>query len=383
MTPLAADPFSTVPKTSLQAFYDRENELQQLQRAVKDGSRLVLVLGVRRIGKTSLIRVALNQLSKPYVFIDLRALESYEDRSLYRLLADELNKILPLSKKILQYLKRVRGVSVGEGMVSLAIGRDKPNIISMLRTLDAWAADEGFTLPIVFDEAQELRFFRGGRRRIDFRKILGFCYDNLERTTIILSGSEIGLLYSFIGADDPSSPLYGRHYAVIQLERLSKEKSVDFLRKGFEYHGIKPSEEILARAVEEFDGLIGWLTYFGAEAVRLYRHDVRPTLQELTRLVRAKAVELCAIELEKLYLRSPLYLGLLADVGSEGSTWSELRIALEKRFKRTVSDPQLFTLLQNLENLSYIKKDQGRYKVLDPVTAEAARMLLDRRLRRP
>jgi len=238
-------------------------------------------------------------------------------------------------------------------------------------------------LPIVFDEAQELRFFRGGRRRIDFRKILGFCYDNLERTAIILSGSEIGLLYSFIGADDPSSPLYGRHYAVIQLERLSKEKSVDFLRKGFEYHGIKPSEEILARAVEEFDGLIGWLTYFGAEAVRLYRHDVRPTLQELTRLVRAKAVELCAIELEKLYLRSPLYLGLLADVGSEGSTWSELRIALEKRFKRTVSDPQLFTLLQNLENLSYIKKDQGRYKVLDPVTAEAARMLLDRRLRRP
>lgn len=382
MTPLVADPFSTAPKTSPEAFYDREKELSQLQQAVKGGSRMALVLGVRRIGKTSLIRVALNQLGKPYVFIDMRALESYEDRSLYRLLADEFSRILPLSKKIVQYLKRVRGVSVGEGTVSLTLGREKPSIISLLRMLDAWAADEGFTLPIVFDEAQELRFFRGGRRRMDFRKILSFCYDNLDSIVTILSGSEIGLLYSFIAVDDPRSPLYGRHYATIQLDRFSQDKSVDFLKKGFEFHGIKPSEEILAKAVEEFDGLIGWLTYYGAEAVRLYRNGVSLGTEELTVLVKTKAVELCASELEKLYSRSPLYVGLLADISKEGSGWSELRIALEKRFRRTVSDPQLFMLLQNLENLSYVRKEKGRYKVLDPVTTDAARTLLERRLHR-
>ncbi|MEM0481489.1 MAG: ATP-binding protein [Nitrososphaerota archaeon] len=383
MTSLPADPFSTAPKTNLQSFYDRDDELSQLLRALKAGSRLVLVLGVRRIGKTSLIRVALNQLDTPYVFVDLRALESYEDRSLYRLLADELNKIIPLSKKILQYLKRVRGVSVGDGMVSLAIGGEKPNLVSILRTLDAWAADEGFTLPIVLDEAQELRFFRGGKRRMDSRKILGYCYDNLERTVFILSGSEVGLLYSFIGLDDPSSPLYGRHYVTVQLDRFSREKSIDFLRKGFEYHGIRPSEELLVKVVEEFDGIIGWLTFFGAEVVRLYRDDVSPNFEELAKLVKMKAVELCASELEKLSARSPLYIGLLAEIGHEGSTWSEMRLALEKRFRRTVSNPQLATLLQNLENLSYIKKDGGRYKVLDPITVEAAKLLLERKHSKP
>ncbi|MEM2238474.1 MAG: ATP-binding protein [Candidatus Caldarchaeum sp.] len=379
MTPLPADLFSTAPKTSLQAFYNRERELSQLRRALTDGSRLVLVLGVRRIGKTSLIKVALNELDTPYVFIDLRALESYEDRSLYRLLSDELNRIVPLSKKILQYLKRVRGVSVGDGMVSIAIGGEKPNLISILRTLDAWAADEGFTLPIVLDEAQELRFFRGGKRRMDSRKILGYCYDNLERTVFILSGSEVGLLYSFIGVDDPGSPLYGRHHTTIQLDRLSREKSIEFLTKGFEFHGIRPSEKLLETAFEMFDGIIGWLTFFGAEAVRLYRDGVSPNLEELARAVKVKAVGLCASELEKLLARSPLYIGLLADIGREGCTWSELRLAMEKRFRRTVSNPQLATLLQNLENLSYVKKDGGRYKVLDPVTVEAAKLLLERK----
>lgn len=79
MRSLATDPFSTTPKTTRQAFYDREKELTMIKRAVGEGRRLVLVLGVRRTGKTSLIKVALNELRKPYLFLDLRALDSYED----------------------------------------------------------------------------------------------------------------------------------------------------------------------------------------------------------------------------------------------------------------------------------------------------------------
>ncbi|MEM1944508.1 MAG: ATP-binding protein [Nitrososphaerota archaeon] len=153
ITPLPTDPFSTEPKTSLQSFYDREAELHQIQRAMSEGRKLILVLGVRRVGKTSLIRVALNQLDKPYIFVDLRALKTYEDRSLYSLLSEELNRITPFSKRIFQFLKRVRGISVGDGVVSLSLGRYRPSIISILKMLDSWAVADGFRLPIVLDEA--------------------------------------------------------------------------------------------------------------------------------------------------------------------------------------------------------------------------------------
>lgn len=279
-------------------------------------------------------------------------------------------------------MKRVRGISV-EGGVSITLGKEKPSILSLLKALEDWAADERFTLPVVLDEAQELRFFRGGRRRTDFRKTLAYCYDNFENTSFILSGSETGLLYSFLGIDDPRSPLYGRHHVAVQLEKLDRESSTEFLIRGFEYHGVKPSKEFLEEAVEFFDGIIGCLAYFGAEAVMLHKTKGALSYEVVLKTVKARAIRLCAEELEKLASRSRLYLGILATLGKEGRTWSEISLALEKLFRRTVSDPQLAALLQNLIKLSYIQKVDGRYRVLDPLTAEVAAMLLKKSTQKP
>lgn len=376
MGSLVDDPFATEPKTSRSSFYDRERELSLIEGAVREGGRLVLVLGVRRAGKTSLIRVALNELGVPHVFLDLRALGSYEDRALYGLLSEEINRILPWSRRVVRYLKRVRGVSVGEEGVSIELGDEKPNFVSLLRALDEWAADEGVALPVVLDEAQELRFFRGGRRRTDFRKVLAYCYDNLKNTTFILSGSEVGLLFDFVGVEDPRSPFFGRRYVEVRVERLSRESSLDFLVKGFEHHGLSPPAELLERAVEAFDGIIGWLTYFGAEVVALHREAGVLDYEEAIRAVRGKAVRLCAEELRKLAARSRLYLGILAALGEGGRTWSEIALTLERKFKRTVSSPQLGALLRNLIELSYVEKRDGRYWALDPLAPDAAALLL-------
>ncbi|MCS6785377.1 MAG: hypothetical protein NZ581_09340, partial [Candidatus Caldarchaeum sp.] len=114
-------------------------------------------------------------------------------------------------------------------------------------------------------------------------------------------------------------------------------------------------------------------------------HKTKGTLsyEEVLKTVKAKAIRLCAEELEKLASRSRLYLGVLATLGKEGRAWSEISLAVEKLFKRTVSDPQLAALLQNLINLSYIQKVNGRYKVLDPLTAEAAAVLLKKSTQKP
>ncbi|MEM1944509.1 MAG: ATP-binding protein [Nitrososphaerota archaeon] len=159
--------------------------------------------------------------------------------------------------------------------------------------------------------------------------------------------------------DEPKSPLYGRHYIPIHLDRLNRASSIDFLNKGFEYHGIKQYGGLAEKAVDEFDGIIGWLTYFGAEAVRLYSEGVTLTPEKLAETVKSKAVQLCAEELGKLSSRSRLYIGILSALKPEGTTWSDIRLSLEKTFKRTVSKQQLAVMLRNLEDLSYIKKENG------------------------
>ncbi len=379
MTLLPGDPFSEGPKTSLSGFYDREQELSRLTAAVKSGSRMVLVLGVRRVGKTSLIRAALNTMGTPYIFLDLRALPSYDYRSLYGIVAEEINRALPLHKRLVEAFRGVRGVSVGAGGISIELGREKPRLTSILKALDRWSSREGFNLPVVLDEAQELRFFQGGRKGLDFRRLLAYCYDNFEHITFIISGSEVGLLYKLLALDDPKSPLFGRRCERIIVERLDRDRSLEFLKMGFRHHNLEVDDGVLEQVVKELDGIIGWLAYFGAEYVSAVRVGTRPDTAELLQIIRSKAVSLCASELEEINRRSPLYTGLLAGLREGEKTFTDLKHNLERIFKRTVSKPQLARLLNTLEQLSLIEKTSRGYRVLDPLVPEAAELLLRRR----
>jgi len=133
--------------------------------------------------------------------------------------------------------------------------------------------------------------------------------------------------------------------------------------------------------VVELDGIIGWLTYFGAEYVRAVREGTRQDTAKLIKIIRSKAVALCASELEEINRRSPLYTGLLAELRGAEKTFTELKHSLERLFKRTVSKPQLARLINTLEQLSLIEKADNGYKTLDPLIADAAELLLKGRAR--
>ncbi|MCS4540960.1 MAG: ATP-binding protein [Euryarchaeota archaeon] len=117
---------------------------------------------------------------------------------------------------------------------------------------------------IAFDEAQEIRKVRG----IALQPILAHAYDYLRNITMILTGSQVGLLYQFLQLDNPKAPLYGRPYLEIKLGHFSDEQAKEFLIKGFLQSKIKLSEEVLDYAIKKLNGVPGWLTYFGVEALR-------------------------------------------------------------------------------------------------------------------
>ena len=65
------DPNVKINKKDL---FDRERELEEIINATKSKERLIIIYGVRRVGKTSLINVALRELGEPFIIIDVRTL---------------------------------------------------------------------------------------------------------------------------------------------------------------------------------------------------------------------------------------------------------------------------------------------------------------------
>lgn len=119
--------FDPRPKSSRNELYDRRQELDFLDKMMN--RPLTLVLGIRRIGKTSLIKAFL----EPYngFYVDLHGVNTQLD--LYERLAQGLSEGL---SKLKGYLMSIRGVSIMGFSVSLKWrGQNSINLLGLLEEL--------------------------------------------------------------------------------------------------------------------------------------------------------------------------------------------------------------------------------------------------------
>jgi AAA+ ATPase superfamily predicted ATPase len=342
--------FDERPKERREDLYDREKEIEELKRSI--GRPLILLTGIRRIGKTSVLRVALSELDIPYVLIDARSLrKNYGRGDLFRLIAQGLSGSLDKIKDLLMGIRGLRVMGV-EVEVSWR-GSDSLSLVELFDRLNKKK------IVIAIDEAQRLR----GPRSSELKDAIAHAYDYDKNISFILTGSEVGLLYDFIGIEDSRSPLYGRYYVEVKLERLSREQSIDFLRKGFAQLNLRVSEEVLEVAYEHFDGIPGWLTFFGnayargeADIEKIKSIAVRTALEELRNMTRD----------------NPRRYGLVLRAIAEGrKTWSQVKEYLEEKEGTTISSSVLSNILRSLEDMSIIKN----YEFLDPIYREASKLL--------
>ena len=340
--------FDPRPKTSRRELFDREHELALLDRAAGRGEPLILVLGIRRVGKTSLLRSFLEEWRG--VYIDMRGVSGLAD--LYRRIGKGLSLGLGRLRDILE---NIRGVRILGAEVEIRWrGRDSISLVGLLEELDRG----GDRVIIVFDEAQLIRPPLSAM----IKNAIAYAYDNLENLTIILSGSEIGLLRDFVGVENPASPLYGRYVVELVVERFTASVSREFLLKGFREQGIRPPMELIERAVEVFDGIVGWLVYFGKSYI--------DGLGSLDHIYDA-AIRVAVRELEKLGPREKLVLKAIA-MGHR--SWSSVRRYIEEKEGATIPKSTLSRIIKRLEKLSLIQN----YEFLDPIYREAAKTLRTR-----
>ena len=259
--------FDTEPKSKLEDFYDFRPELDKLTEILRQPRArcpLIVVTGLRRTGKTSLILTALEESGLPSLVIDGRNFEGSSvitERDLLNVIEQELRKAVR-KKKFLDVLEGIEWLKVSSEppWVQFEWGRKHPNLQELLHSLEV--RYKKFVL--VIDEAQEFRKLAKPK----LQPLMAHIYDYVGGIQMIVTGSQVGLLNDFLQVDDPEAPLFGRGWAEIKLAELSDEAAEDFLVKGFQQAGIGCDPKTIGLALEQLDGIMGWLTYFGFKSVQ-------------------------------------------------------------------------------------------------------------------
>ncbi len=367
--------FDERPKTTRQDLYDMEQQLASLTSALRRGDPMVLILGLRRTGKTSLLLTGLGEAKLPRIILDLRAVgeKPYATKKdLLQLLEGSVNRFLEEQRsragRILDRMKGIGGVQVmGTGVTFRWAGKEPVQIVDIFKMLDEAASRDKYRLIIAFDEAQELGKVAG----FNMQRILAHVYDYCKNTTLVLTGSAIGLLRDFVGVNNPKAPLYGRGITEIIISRFSEEQSRDFLEKGFKQSGVRPDGKVLGEAVARLDGVAGWLTLFGSTCAKegVSFSAVEKARKGGSAMARREFQNF----LGPRQIARKRYARIMKELASGPATWSDIKRSLEALEGRTVNDRTVTELAAELVKAGFVEREDEHYKIGDPLLVEAFR----------
>ncbi|OIP14137.1 MAG: hypothetical protein AUJ99_00040 [Caldisericum sp. CG2_30_36_11] len=360
--------FSLEPKIRREDLYDREKELKELRKAL-EGGRIVLLTGIRRIGKTSLLRVFLEENKEhgtPFIFVDCRSFikkgNMINKNEFNTYILNELKKTFKEStiKRIFDSISNIKIPWLEIGLKGEK--KSEVTLTQALNDLNDLLDKSKKKLIIAMDEAQYLRFYGSGGT--EMLNLLAHAYDHLANILFILTGSEVGVLHDFLKSDDPKAPLFGRYLNEIKLERFTKEESFNFLLEGFKQIKIKPNKEEIENAVRILDGLVGYLVIYGYTVKQ--KGNYNDAFEETIKI----AEQLVNQELEELFLKSENYRLVLLAVAHKMATFSKIKEYISL-YSGKISNQTLSNILKSLVKYSFldVQFEDGtkKYVIPDPI----------------
>jgi hypothetical protein len=353
--------FDPRPKTKTEDLHDREKELDQFSKALSYAP-LIVVTGLRRTGKTSFVNVALGECGCPFAILDLRGLPfnpSHAD--IVRRLEAAFRRIdRKWFSDLSEALKHLKGVSVLGSELNFEWGKAGMDLAELFSEIDSWGAKKKKKFVIAFDEIQ---IIRGDKWMLRF---LAHVVDSYHNVVAVLTGSEVGVLFDFLGFDQPDSPLYGRHFVQLQMQNFSASMAKEFLVSGFKQIKLEPNLGLLEYAIKRLDGVPGWLTLFGVrcrERTVCSRALVDEVASEAGKLAREEVLKIVAFS-----RRYGVILNFIAKVGE--ASWSQIKSVIEMKEARSVTNHAVSTLIRNLVNMGVILGADGKYAISDALLIE-------------
>ncbi|MCY0859848.1 MAG: ATP-binding protein [Sulfolobaceae archaeon] len=363
--------FSTRPKEDRKDLYDREKEIETIKDSIRR-REWSAVLGIRRIGKTSIVNVATNEVGGIKVVINMMRLydprkKKYLKEDFLKLVLESVNEAIKkytLGGRVVRFITNVLGIDE-EAFINFNLVKIKPklkrfreeDINYLFRELNDMAKDNGKTLLIVFDEAQEL-----SKVNVDFTSIFHDIYEYCLNTVIIYTGSMVRILNNVLKDMQYREPFFGRYIRTIELPKFTPEQSKDFLLKGFEEEGIMVSEKVIEEALLKFDGIPGWLTHFGSEYSFAIKHGVKPDIESILE----KAIEEVKEEVKNFikYSQSPVrYSAIFLAIDRLGgrAKLHEVKKVASSIINDEVPEPRVYEMLNRLIDYGFIEKENDEY----------------------
>lgn len=338
--------FETEPKSDKKNIFNYNREYGEVKKAILRGEKIIAIVGVRRVGKTSLLNVFYNEAKGLKLWLDGRIVNEPK-RDIFAAIYETAKEGKP---KIFGRIESLNVSAFGVGF-GIKPGSESPNEIERKIRSSGQVC-------VFIDEAQRMK-------RKDLADVLSYFYDRFPKVSFVISGSEIGLVEEILGESDAEHPLYGREITKVVMSRLGRDRAVEYLTEGFGQLKLKISPEEIENAVGELDGLIGWLTLYG------YERGVKGNTDALNK-TRQSAARIAATELVHFLKKAKnrgLYLAILR--GANGISWDELRALAGKETGKRLN-PNLFNFaLEKLVIHSFIEKKDQKYHLSDPLLAKA------------
>ncbi|MEK6978783.1 MAG: ATP-binding protein [Candidatus Micrarchaeota archaeon] len=339
--------FTTEPKSNKEDFFNYEYEYNELKKAIARKEKIISVLGVRRVGKTSLLNILYHETKELKVWLDGRIL-SNPKKEVFSAIYD----VVKTGKsKIFGKIESLNISAFGIGLDVKIASESLVEIENKIRKAGAFY--------VFIDEAQKANV-------TDLANVLSYFYDRFPNVFFIISGSEIGLIEDVLGENDGEHPLYGRHITKILMNRLDKSRGFEFLNNGFDQLKTKIKKEDIYEAIEKLDGLIGWLTLYGYEkGIIKSEKALEKTVETASRIV--------ASELTNFFKRTKnkgLYLTVLRE--AKGITWTELKVRTEHELGKQLNPNSFTSALEKLIDYSFLEKKDEKYYLADPLLLKAS-----------
>lgn len=343
--------FDIAPKSRKEDFFNYSSEYEELENALKRKEKIVALVGPRRVGKTSLMNVFYNQVKAPKAWIDGRIIENPKK--------DIPSVIWAVAETGQQ---KVLGKIEGIGVSAFGVGLDF--------RLGAAPAPGDFEKKV--GKAGQIIVFIDEAQKMDTKALantLSYFYDRFPNVSFVISGSEIGLVDDILGTDDRDHPLHGRNIIRIKMERLARDRASEFFEKGFGQLGTGIKKDELAAALDELDGLIGWLALYG------YKKGVVKSSDALKETLNI-AAQVAASELSNFMKKrkaAKMYLLILRH--ATGISWSELKARVERELGKGINPRTFSFAAEELIRYSFLEKRGDEYHLSDPLLFKASFLL--------
>lgn len=346
--------FDPTPKKQKTDLFGFEKEYSQLKNALEGPERFIVIKGLRRTGKTSLMTVIYNELKLPKIFIDMRELVPRSQENFARhfyLSAIETISSIDFLKTV---IGKIKSIDIG---IKISL-RDQENTISiLLKMMNEELTKKGKTMVLFIDEAQLMK-------PILADNLFAYIYDHLEHIQIVFAGSEIGVLEKML--NEEKNALFGRPYLEIATEPIDEEKARLFLSTGFKQTGYRASKEEIARIIEKTNGIIGWLTLAG------YYISNYKNLEQGLQKTETIAKKIISSELDNFFENRKTakrkYLGILKLLSKQSLSWADIKRGFEAKFGK-ISNNRFTEYLHTLKEYSFISQKEKRYYITDRLLA--------------